>query len=36
MELYKKVIGQAFIPKTLSDEIKKDRIISSLNKYSSS
>jgi len=34
IELYEKVIGTAFIPEMLSDDITKGLIISSLNKYS--
>ena len=35
IELYEKVIGTAFIPEMLSDDVTKELIISSLNKYSS-
>ena len=35
IELYEKVIGAAFVPEILSDDITKELIISSLNKYSS-
>jgi phosphoribosylaminoimidazole-succinocarboxamide synthase len=36
IELYEKVIGEKFGPENLSDEVTSDRIISSLQKYSSS
>jgi phosphoribosylaminoimidazole-succinocarboxamide synthase len=36
IELYEKVIGEKFVPENLRDEVTSNRIISSLQKYSSS
>jgi phosphoribosylaminoimidazole-succinocarboxamide synthase len=36
IELYEKVIGEKFVPQNLSDEVTSNRIISSLQRYSSS
>lgn len=35
IELYEKVIGEKFVPQKLNDEVTFDRIVSSLQKYSS-